>query len=260
MQPNKTKAALKAGQAVTGPILAETRSMGIVKLMAAAGYDFIFIDTEHGMYGIETVANMVQMALACGLCPLVRPADLSYTLVARALDTGAQGVIVPRVENRQEAENAVSFVKYPPAGRRGAGGDGRNGYERRGVREAVEESNAETMVVLQIESAAGLENVDEIASVSGVDALLIGPNDLSISLGIPGEYERSEFTGAVQQVMDACRKHGIAAGTLGMSGAALKPYYDLGFRFLLCNTDGNMIAEAAYRDVGVMREFAAGGN
>lgn len=256
MQSNRVKAALKNGDAVTGPILAEVRSMGMVKLMAAAGYDFIFIDTEHGMYGMETVANLVQMALACGLCPLVRPADLSYTLVARALDTGAQGVIVPRVESRQEARDAVSFVKYPPAGRRGAGGDGRNGYERRGVREAVDESNAETLVVLQIESAKGLQNVDEIASVTGVDALLIGPNDLSISLGIPGEYERPEFTEAVQRVMDACRKHDIVAGTLGMSGAALKPYYDLGFRFLLCNTDGNMIVEAAYRDVAAMREFS----
>lgn len=256
MQPNKTKAALKAGKAVTGPILSEVRSAGMVKLMAGAGYDFIFIDTEHGMYGMETVANLVQMALACGLCPLVRPADLSYTLVARALDSGAQGVIVPRVENGQEAQDAVSFVKYPPVGRRGAGGEGRNGYERRGVRDAVEESNAETLVVLQIESAKGLQNIDDIASVPGVDALLIGPNDLSISLGIPGEYERAEFTDAIQRVMDSCRKHDIAAGTLGMSGAALKPYYDLGFRFLLCNTDGNMIAEAANRDVAVMREFA----
>ena len=256
MQPNRVKAALKNGDAVTGPILSEVRSMGMVKLMAAAGYDFIFIDTEHGMYGMETVANLVQMALACGLCPLVRPADLTYTLVARALDTGAQGVIVPRVETRQEADDAVSFVKYPPVGRRGAGGNGRNGYERRGEREAVEESNAETLVVLQIESAKGLDNVDEIASTPGVDALLIGPGDLSISLGIPGEVDRAEFTGAVQRVMDACRTHGIAAGTLGASGAALKPYYDLGFRFLLCNTDGNMIAEAAYRDVAAMREFS----
>lgn len=255
MQPNKTKAALKAGKAVTGPILAEVRSVGMVKLMAAAGYDFLFLDTEHGMYGTETVANLAQMALACGLCPLVRPSDLTYTLVAKALDSGAQGAIVPRVENRRQAEDAVSFVKYPPLGRRGAGGDGRNGYERRGVRQAIEESNAETLVVLQIESALGLQNVDEIASVEDVDVLLIGPNDLSISLGVPGEYERAEFTNAVQQVVDACLKHGIAAGTLGMSGAALKPYYDLGFRFLLCNSDGNMVAEAAYRDVAAMREY-----
>ncbi len=257
MQANKVKAALKDGKAVTGPILAEVRSVGMVKLMAAAGFDFVFIDTEHGMYDMETVANLVQMSLACGLCPLVRPTDLSYALVARALDTGAQGVIIPRVENRQEAEDAVSFVKYPPMGRRGAGGEGRNGYVRLGVREAVDTSNAETMVVLQIESAKGLRNIDEIASVEGVDALLIGPNDLSISLGIPGEYERPEFRQAVQQVVDACCKHGIAAGTLGMSGAALQPYYDLGFRFLLCNSDGNMIAEAAYRDVAAMRAYAS---
>jgi 2-keto-3-deoxy-L-rhamnonate aldolase RhmA len=256
MQTNRVKAALKTGQAVTGPILHEVRSVGMIKLMAAAGHDFVFIDTEHGMYGMETVADLVQMALACGICPLIRPPDLAYHLVARALDTGAQGVIIPRVQTRQEAEAAVSFVKYPPAGRRGAGGDGRNAYERRGVRQSIEEADTETMVILQIESASGLQNVEEIASVPDVDVLLIGPNDLSISMGIPGEYNRPEFGEAVQRIVDAGQKHGVAAGTLGMSGELMKPWYDLGFRFLLCNTDGNMIAEAAYRDVAAIREFA----
>jgi 2-keto-3-deoxy-L-rhamnonate aldolase RhmA len=253
---NHVKAALKAGKAVTGPILHEVRSVGMIKLMAAAGHDFVFIDTEHGMYSMETVADLVQMALACGVCPLVRPPDLSYHLVARSLDSGAQGVVIPRVQNRQEAEAAVSYVKYPPVGRRGAGGDGRNAYEKRGVREAIEELNAETLVILQIESTEGLRNVREIASVPDVDVLLIGPNDLSISMGIPGEYERDEFRDAVGSIVDACQSHGVAVGTLGMSGELMKPWYDLGFRFLLCNTDTNMISEAAYRDVAAIRDFA----
>ena len=255
MPKNRVKAALKSGQAVTGPILHEVRSAGMIKMMAAAGHDFIFIDTEHGMYDMETVANLSQMALACGICPLVRPPDLAYHLVARALDSGAQGVIIPRVQSREEAETAVSYVKYPPLGRRGAGGEGRIAYERRGVREAIEELNAETLVILQIESVPGLENVEAIASTPGVDVLLIGPNDLSISMGIPGEYESDAFKNAVQRIVDACQKHGVAIGTLGMSGPAMKHWYDLGFRFLLCNSDSNMIAEAAYRDVAAIREF-----
>ena len=259
MPKNRVKAALKAGEAVTGPILHEVRSVGMIKLMAAAGHDFVFIDTEHGMYSMETVANLAQMALACGICPLVRPPDLAYHLISRALDAGAQGVIVPRVQNRAEAETVVSFVKYPPVGRRGAGGDGRNAYERRGVRESIEEANAETLVVLQIESAEGLHNVDEIAAVSGVDVLLIGPNDLSISLGIPGEYETATFRDAIASIVAACQKHGVAIGTLGMSGEQMQPWYEMGFRFLLCNTDGNMVAEAAYRDVAAMRAFTANG-
>ena len=256
MPKNRVKATLKAGGAVTGPILHEARSAGLIKLMAAAGHDFVFIDTEHGMYNMETVADLVQMALACGICPLVRSTDLVYHLVARALDSGAQGVIIPRVQSRSEAEAAVSYVKYPPLGRRGAGGDGRNAYERRGVREAVEEANSETMVILQIESAEGLNNVEEIAAVPGVDVLLIGPNDLSISLGIPGEYETDTFRDAVSRIVAACQANGVAIGTLAMSGELMRPWYEMGFRFLLCNTDTNMIAEAAYRDVATIREFA----
>lgn len=255
MPKNHVKAALKAGNAVTGPILHEARSVGLIKLMAAAGHDFVFIDMEHGMYGMETVADLCQMALACGICPLVRPPDLAYHLVARTLDAGAQGVIVPRVQNRQEAETAVGYVKYPPLGRRGAGGDGRNAYERRGVRESIEGGNADTMVVLQIESAEGLENVEEIASAPGVDVLLIGPNDLSISLGIPGEYETDTFRDAISRIVAACEQAGIAIGTLTMSGEQTQPWYEMGFRFLLCNTDGNMMAEAAYRDVKAIRAF-----
>ena len=142
MQTNQVKAQLRAGQAVAGPIISETRTVGPVKLMALGGFDFLFLDMEHAMFSYDTIGSLVQMALACGICPLVRPTDTTYAHVARALDSGAQGVIIPRVESRAQAEAAVSFAKYPPLGRRGAGGDGRNGYERRSALEAVEESNA----------------------------------------------------------------------------------------------------------------------
>jgi 4-hydroxy-2-oxoheptanedioate aldolase len=111
------------------------------------------------------------------------------------------------------------------------------------------------MVIVQIESAEGLANVEEIAAVPGVDVLLIGPNDLSISLGIPGEYETDMFRDAVSRIVAACQASGVAIGTLAMSGELMRPWYEMGFRFLLCNTDTNMIAEAAYRDVATIREF-----
>ncbi len=120
-------------------------------MMALAGHDFLFLDMEHAMFDWETMLTLVQTSLLCDICPLVRVTDLSYPLVARALDSGAQGIIIPRVDNREQVEQAVSFAKYPPVGRRGAGGDARYGYNRRPVKAAVDEANAETMVVVQVE-------------------------------------------------------------------------------------------------------------
>lgn len=259
MPKNHVRATLKAGGAVVGPILHEVRSAGMMKLMAVAGYDFVFIDTEHGLYDMETVGNLAQMALACGVCPLVRPSDLQYHLVARALDTGAQGVIIPRVQSAEEAARAVSYVKYPPLGRRGAGGEARFGFEKRGVREGIEELNDETLVVLQIESSDGVENVEAIAATPGVDVILIGPNDLSISLGVPGDYASETFTSAIDRIAAACASAGIAIGTLTMSGESTRVWYERGFRFLLCNSDTNMLVETAARDVAAIRAFIGEG-
>jgi 2-keto-3-deoxy-L-rhamnonate aldolase RhmA len=248
MQPNTTKAKLREGKAVAGPIISEMRSPGGVKLMALGGYDFLFFDQEHGMLNWETTLNLVQMALLCGITPIVRPTDTTYALVARSLDTGAQGVIIPRVETREQAEAAVSYAKYPPLGRRGAGGDGRNGYERRSALQAVEESNAETLIVLQIESREGVDNLDEIAAVDGVDVILIGPQDLSISLGVHGNFTHPTFLEAAQHVAEVSKTHRRASGMVEKEASAFRRWYEMGMRFLVCNSDSNMLFAAASRD------------
>lgn len=257
MQPNRVKAALRSGQAVAGPIINEARAVSTVKVMALAGFDFLWFDTEHAMLGTETLSNLVQMALACDICPLVRVTDLSYPLVARALDGGAQGVVIPRVETRDQAEAAVSFTKYPPAGRRGAGGDARNGYERRDAKTAVAESDAETMVVVQIETLTGVENLDRIAAVPGIDVICLGPLDLSISLGLPGQFDHPTFIATVQKIVDTCRPHDVACGYVEKEATAFRRWYEMGLRFLVCNSDGNMIVQGAYRDVAALRTFVA---
>lgn len=256
MQPNKVKAQLAQGKAVVGPIIGEMRSIGPVRIMALAGLDFLFLDMEHGMANWETTSSLVQMSLVCGICPIVRPTDLTYAHVARAMDTGAQGVIIPRVESREQAEAAVSYVKYPPIGRRGAGGDGRNGYERLDARTAVETSNRESMIVVQIESTEGVANLDAIASVPGIDVMLIGPQDLSISLGVHGDFSDPIFLEAAEKVAAAGKRHGVATGMVERDAAAFKRWYDMGMRFLVCNSDGNMLRQAAANDVKVIAGFA----
>jgi 2-keto-3-deoxy-L-rhamnonate aldolase RhmA len=258
MQPNKVKAALKAGRVVAGPIVNEARSIGTVRIFAREGFDFLFLDMEHAMFNWETMLNLVQAALLCDLCPLVRVTDLSYPLVARALDTGAQGIIIPRVDNREQVEAAVSYAKYPPFGRRGAGGDGRMGYQRLDAGTAVERANAETMVVVQVESVEGLRNLDGIASVPGLDVVCVGPQDLSISMGIPGDFGHPEFVAALRGLVETCSRHGVASGMVEREAANQKRWYDLGMRFLVTGGDGYYIGKGAGEAVATIKEFTRG--
>jgi 2-keto-3-deoxy-L-rhamnonate aldolase RhmA len=259
MQPNRVKAALREGRAVAGPIVSEARSVGTIKLLAREGYDFLFLDMEHAMFGWETMLTLVQTALLCDVCPLVRVTDLSYPLVARALDTGAQGIIIPRVDNREQVDAAVSYAKYPPLGRRGAGGDARAAYQRLDAGTIVERANAETMVVVQVESREGLKNLDGIAAVPGLDVVCVGPQDLSISLGIPGEFGHPQFVEALRGLTQTCARHGVATGMVEREATNQKRWYDLGMRFLVTGADGYFIAKGAAEAVATVRGFAGEG-
>jgi 2-dehydro-3-deoxyglucarate aldolase/4-hydroxy-2-oxoheptanedioate aldolase len=258
MATNRVKAKLRAGQAVSGPIVEEARTVGPVKMLAQSGHDFLWFDCEHNMLEWDTLLTLVQYSLAVGITPLVRVTDLQYPLVARALDLGAQGVIIPRVETREDVEHAVSYAKYPPLGRRGAGGRARYAYEPRGVGEAVEEANAETMVIVQVESQAAVANLNGIASVPGLDVVCIGPQDLSIDLGLPGQFDHPTFIETVTEIVAACAKYGIPVGMVSREAASFRQWYGLGIRFLVCNSDGNYIVQGAARDLQTLREIVEG--
>ena len=256
MQTNRVKAALKAGQVVAGPIVNEARSVGTVRILAREGVDFLFLDMEHALFDWETILTLVQTALLSDVCPLVRVTDLSYPLVARALDTGAQGVIIPRIDDREQVEAAVSYAKYPPLGRRGAGGEGRIGYQRLDAATAVTRSNAETMVVVQIESVAGLRELDAIAAVPGLDVVCVGPQDLSISMGIPGDFGHPEFVAALRTLSETCARHGVASCMVEREATNQRRWYDLGMRFLVTGADGYYIGKGAAESVAMIRGFA----
>jgi 2-dehydro-3-deoxyglucarate aldolase/4-hydroxy-2-oxoheptanedioate aldolase len=254
---NPVKAKLKAGEWVSGPIIEEIFSVGGVRMLANAGHDFLWFDTEHNMYNWETLLTVVQFSRAIGITPLVRVTDLSYANIARALDTGALGVIVPRVDTREQVEAAVSYAKYPPLGRRGAGGMARNAYLPKSAGEAVEWGNAETMVVVQIESPEGAERAEEFAQVPGVDVLCIGPQDLSINMGIPGKFDDPGFIDTIAGVAKAAEKHGLAAGMVNRDASTFKLWNSIGCRFLVCNSDLSLIAQQATRDRATLHEVLA---
>ncbi|HRA48859.1 MAG TPA: aldolase/citrate lyase family protein [Thermomicrobiales bacterium] len=247
---------IQGGAAVSGPIVGEIRTVGGIKALANAGHDFVWLDMEHAMYNWETIVTLVQYARAIGITPLVRVTDLSYALIARALDSGAIGVIVPRVNTVDEVEEAVGCAYYPPLGRRGAGGEGRVAYERRTPDAALAEVNNHTVVAVQIETMAAVEQIDAIAAVNGVDIICVGPQDLSISLGLVGQFDHPTFVDAVTHVMQRVSAAGKTAGMVERDARRFERWHKAGCRFFACNTDMNLITTGAMSDVQTLRGFS----
>ena len=246
MQINQVKLALRRGDLQLGVSFGQLRSAEIPRLLAKAGFHWAFIDTEHGGFDLETVQDVCRVAKLVGLCPLVRVADLQYQLVARALDCGAQGIIFPRMEDPRELETALSWTKFPPAGVRGYGLIAPQvEYEALSFPEIIEHYNANILTVLQIESRRAVEAREEILSVPGIDAVMIGPADLSISLSVPGQFQHPSMIAAMDAVRETCEKKGIAPGTQTRSVELARYWKDRGMRFLGCGSEIGFLWEKA---------------
>jgi 2-dehydro-3-deoxyglucarate aldolase/4-hydroxy-2-oxoheptanedioate aldolase len=246
LRKNLLKAALKAGQPQYGCGFGQLRSQEVLKLLAAAGFHWAFIDCEHGGFDLETVQDLCRIAPYVNFTPLVRVVDLQYGLVARALDVGAPGVIFPRVESPELLREAISWTRFPPAGIRGYGLTPVNyDYAAVTIPQAIEHYNEETLVVLQIETETALNRVDELLDVPGVDIVMIGPADLSVSLGVPGEFTHPKFVAAYETIRDACIKRGIIPGTHNRSLELMQMWKQKGFLFLGCANETAMLFERA---------------
>ncbi|MDP9053926.1 MAG: aldolase/citrate lyase family protein [Acidobacteriota bacterium] len=243
---NTLKQALQAGRLQLGMNFSQLRSAELPRLLAAAGFDWAFVDTEHGGFDLETVQDVCRVAALSGLCPLVRVVDLQYGLVARSLDCGAQGIIFPRIEDPRLLETALSWTKFPPAGVRGYGlQPSQTAYSGLAFNQIIEHINAETLTVLQIESKRAVEAREEILSVPGIDAVMIGPADLSISLGVPGEFGHPKVVEAMEAVRDTCERRGIAPGTHARNIGLARFWKARGMRFLGCGSDISFLWERA---------------
>jgi 2-keto-3-deoxy-L-rhamnonate aldolase RhmA len=206
--PNKMKQALQNGQSVTGTMIAELRQPSVAQLLANAGFDFFTIDNEHGPFNIETIADLSRTALYAGITPIVRIPDLAYPYIAQSLDAGAQGIMQPRVYEVSQAKEAVEMMKYPPEGKRGSAlSRGYTRFRSGSTPEVMAQVNRETILFVQIETREALENIDDILAIPGVDVAFIGPNDLSIALGVPGQLDAPEMRIALKQVIEACQRH-----------------------------------------------------
>lgn len=253
MRDNRVRAALKRGETVIGTMITEMRSPSIILLMAQVGFDFVFIDMEHTEYNLETVADMLKLARRTNLVPLVRVPDAEYHLIARVLDAGAMGIMAPRVESRETVERVVAAVRYPPLGKRGAStSKGNNDYERTPLGDYVRHANENILCVIQIERRIAVEHIDDLLSVPGVDVALMGPVDLTLSLGAPdtGDPRVEEAT---LQVIAAGKRHGIATGTHLRDAAQVKKWGERGMTMLMCSSDQDFLVSAATQTAAALR-------
>jgi 2-keto-3-deoxy-L-rhamnonate aldolase RhmA len=213
MKPNALRKKLEEGQPVYGTMIQAVRLPALGQIMGLAGCDFLFFDMEHGPFNIETIADMVQMTRLAGVVPLVRVPNDEYHLMVRPLDAGAQGIMIPRVETKAQVERIVECTMYPPLGDRGCSvNKGHNDFAGQEMWEFTETANRENMIILQIERARAVEDIDELLAVPGVGGAILGPNDLALSLGVRDKDQLGALEGPIQRVLDAALRHKVPCG------------------------------------------------
>jgi 2-keto-3-deoxy-L-rhamnonate aldolase RhmA len=232
----KQLAAMK--QPKIGNFIVEFATPGIGHILKSAGMDFAFFDMEHSGFSFETLKSAVRYFEAAGIPTITRVPALENDMLARACDMGAEGLLAPMISTPQQAKAMVDSVKYYPAGKRGVGLQmAHDSYRSAPVAEALNAANERTAVVCLIETAEGAENVDAIAAVPGVDGLWVGHFDLSVSLGIPGEFSNPTFLAAVDRIIAAAKTHNRFLGRLVPSVEQGITFYKQGFDFICYSGD-----------------------
>ena len=248
MRANHVKAKLKRGEPSLGAWL-NLSSVNSARLLARLEFDWLTVDAEHSAQNPNLIADMVAtLADAHTVAPFVRVPAQRVEWFKWALDAGAWGVIVPMVNNRQEAEQAVSWCKYPPQGTRSIGGlFAPFGFDTTSRSKYAAEANNEIMVIVQIESAEGLANVEDICSVPGIDVAFVGPNDLHAQIGLPPSSEGAEpeFVAALAQIKAAAHRHNVALGMYCSDGKAAAQRVQEGFTMLSITSDAVSLMAAA---------------
>ena len=255
--PNHALAQLRAGKLAIGLGVQQARTVAIAQIAKTSGFDWMFIDCEHSSMDLDTAAQISTAALTVGVTPVVRVSGLEHWHASRILDNGAQGIVVPHVESRQEAQRVANACRFPPVGKRSMGGGlAQVGYKSMPIGDVARVVNEETLVVVMIESPEGVANADAIAATKGVDALLIGTNDLCFEMGIPGQFNDPKVKDAYTKVIAACRKHGKFPGMGGMyTPELLERHINMGVQLILSGSDFSLLMQAGTARAGLVRGF-----
>ena len=244
---NPARERLQKGELCLGIGLRQARTVDIAAAMASCGFDWLFIDLEHGTMPLDTAVQISVAALTAGISPVVRVPARQYSLATRVLDGGALGIVMPHVDTAEEARAIAGHLKYPPLGHRSmAGGMAYFGFRAVPTGEAAATMNAETLVVVMLETPQAIANAEAIAAVEGVDVLLVGTNDLMMEMGFPGQFGHAEVARAYDKVIAACRKHRKWPGMGGVyTEELLAKYVAMGMRVIIAGNDLGMLMTGA---------------
>ena len=241
---------LREGKRIIGTMIRMIRNPAIAQIAKGAGLDFIMVDMEHGSYSIETFSNIAKVARSIGLGIFVRVPELAKGYVSRVLDAGADGVMVPMVSTKEDAEALANWAKYSPLGKRGLGSSGGH-TSFAGMNDTaknfMQKQNELTLSIAQIETKDAIKNIEKIASINGIDVLLIGPNDLSISLGVPGETMSKPVSDAIEKVAEACKKYNKVFAMHSGSNL-LDKWVPKGMRMIMNSLDVNVL-QLGFKDI-----------
>ena len=255
---NVAKDRLAAGQLSLGVGIRISSHPAVARAMAAAGFDWLFIDLEHGNLGIESASHLSAAALGAGIAPLVRVPPRQNWMASRVLEGGAMGVVMPDVRNAGEAQNLVEVTKFRPLGRRNIGGPAMQlAYNVLPPQETADFYNQTTLSVAMVETREAVEAVDEITAVEGLDVVMIGGNDLTTSMEIPGQTDNPRVIEAFEALTAACKKHDKFAGMGGVNNDEhAKRYVDMGVRFILGGADTGFLASGAATRTAALRQLS----
>jgi 2-keto-3-deoxy-L-rhamnonate aldolase RhmA len=255
---NAARKRLEAGELAIGVGVRQARTVDIGKAMKTAGFDWLFIDMEHGPIDLDAATQIAVAAQDAGITPIVRVPGFEHYLASRALDGGALGIVFPHVDDAATAARLASYCRFPPDGKRSmTGALPQVGFASHPIGETARAVNPATLVVVMLETPQAIDNAAAIAAVPGVDALLIGTNDLCAEMGMPGEFSHDRVLAAYDKVVAACRAHGKHPGMGGVySPQLIERYVARGMRLILAGNDFSFMMAGARTQAAAVRAMA----
>jgi 2-keto-3-deoxy-L-rhamnonate aldolase RhmA len=236
---------LKKKPVLTGTMVRISRDPAAMRILRNAGMDLVLIDMEHSSLGVESVSDLILAANGAGLATVVRVPEIAKGYISRVLDLGASGVLAPMVSSPEQAQALVRYTKYPPLGARGVGSrTGNTDYDAFPTADLMRVHNGQVLAIAQFESKEAVESLDAIAAVPGLDALLVGPNDLSVSLGLQGDTAHPQVKASIAKMIAACRARGLLVGA-HMEVKMNQEWLGKGLQLAISSTDTAMLHSAA---------------
>jgi len=246
MTTSELKSVLKAGGSSIGTMISAFDTPEISRILKNCGFEWFFYDAEHGYPNVDRLYSIFAYARMCGIVGLLRIPQINKTEIFRAMDMGVDGIICPDMKNANEARELIHLSKYAPLGDRGVSMTRpHTGYAKVNTAEYMKDANQKTIMIVQMESLEGISNLDDILSVEGIDGVLVGPNDLSHSMGIPGQFDNPAFLQAVNRVISICKAHKKFVGFPNKNMETLMQWKKRGVQLLQWGSDVSILMSYA---------------